>query len=86
MLHVAGMLAPLAKDLIVYCNGDESVTAAIETATNGRRVTIEPRKIASLECKSPRHPEILVNFDDGDTRTEAFMVSIVDPSEHLHVI
>jgi len=80
------MLAPLAKDLIVYCNGDESVTAAIKTAANGRRVTIEPRKIASLERKSPHHPEIIVHFDDGETKTEAFLVSIVGPSEHLHVI
>lgn len=73
---MAGMVAPLARDIVVYTNGDASITEQIETAAEGRRLTIEPRKIAALERKNPEHPEIIVRFDDGDTRNEAFMVSM----------
>lgn len=75
VLHVAGMVAPLAKDIVVYTNGDAGLTEQITSAAEGRRMTIEPRKIAALERKNPDHPEIIVRFDDGNTRNEAFMVS-----------
>ena len=76
VLHVAGMVAPLARDIVVYSNGDKKVAEDIKTAVDGRRVTIEPRKIRALERKRPHHPEIVVHFDDGETRSEAFMVSL----------
>lgn len=76
VLHVAGMVAPLARDIVVYTNGDADLTERIEKAVEGRRITIEPRKIAAMERKNPDHPEIIVRFDNGDTRNEAFMVSI----------
>jgi hypothetical protein len=68
------MVAPLAKDIVFYSNGDANVTEAIKVATKGRRVTIEPRRIVSLQRKDPGHPEIIVRFEHGDTRIEAFMV------------
>ncbi|KAM0709177.1 hypothetical protein Q7P35_003213 [Cladosporium inversicolor] len=75
VLHVAGMVAPLARDIVVYSNGDAVVTEAIRAAAKDRRVTIEPRRIVSLKRKDPNHAEITVRFQDGDTRTETFLVA-----------
>ena len=69
------MVAPLAKDIVVYTDGDADVAETIEAAAKGRRVIIEPRKIVSLQRKDPDHSEILVRFEDGDTRRETFLVS-----------
>ena len=80
------MVAPLAKEIVVYTNGDESVTQKISAVLDGRRVTIESRRIVSLQRKRPNHPEILVRFDDGDTRSEAFMVRISNPLRSFHAV
>jgi len=69
------MVAPLAKNIIVYTNGDANVTGSIEAAVKGRRVTVEPRRILSMERKDPEQSETLVHFEDGGKRTETFMVS-----------
>ena len=69
------MVAPLARNIVIYSNGDANVSEAIKAASKGRRVTIEPRKIVSLQRKYPDHTEIIVHFDNGKTRNEAFMVS-----------
>ena len=69
------MVAALARDIVVYTNGDADVTKTLQAAAEGRRVTIEPRRITSLQRKHPDHSEILIHFEDGDPRTEAFMVS-----------
>lgn len=69
------MVAPLATDIVVYSNGDANVTEAIKAAAKGRRMIIEPRRIVSLKRKDPNHSEIIVRFEDGDSRTETFLVS-----------
>ena len=70
------MVAPLTKDIVIYTNGDANVTEKLQAAVECRRVIIEPRRITSLQQgKDPNHPEILVHLEDGDTRTEAFLVS-----------
>lgn len=69
------MVAPLAKDIVVYTNGDANVTETIKAAAKDRHVTVEPRKIVSMQRKDPDHSEILVHFEDGDTRSETFLVS-----------
>lgn len=78
------MVAPLAKDIVVYTNGDADVTEKMLKATEGKRVTVEARRIVSLERKQPDQPEIVVRFEDGGMREEAFMVrtsgSVSDPS------
>jgi hypothetical protein len=43
-------------------------------ATEGKRVTVEPRKIAAIERKHSDHTEVIVHFEDGNTREETFMV------------
>ena len=83
MLHVAGMVAPLARNIVVYTDGDANVTETIEAAAKGRRVTVEPRKIVSLKRKDPGHSEILVNFEDGKSRTETFLVSNIRPRNSI---
>lgn len=75
VLHVAGMVAPLAKDIVVYSDGDESIAEQLKKAMDGRRVSIETRRILALERKHPDHPEVIVRLDGVDTRSEAFMVS-----------
>lgn len=70
------MVAPLAKNIVVYSNGDATITEQIRTAVEGRRVSVEMRKIVALERKHPDHPEVIVRLDDGSTRNEAFMVSL----------
>lgn len=69
------MVAPLAKDIVVYTNGNANVTETIRAAAKGRRVTVEPRKIVTLQRNDPNHSEILVHFEDGDERAETFLVS-----------
>ena len=65
----------MAKDIVVYTDGDANVTETIQAAAKGRRVSVEPRKIVSMQRKGPDHSEILVHFEDGDTRSETFLVS-----------
>ena len=69
------MVAALARDIVVYTNGDADVTETLQAAAEGRRVTIEPRRIVSLQRKDTNHSKIIVHFEDGETRTEAFLVS-----------
>jgi hypothetical protein len=69
------MVAPLARDIVVYTDGDANVTETIEAAAKGRCVTVEPRKIVSLKRKDAGHSKILVNFEDGKSRMETFLVS-----------
>jgi hypothetical protein len=78
------MVAPLARNIVIYSNGDANVTEAISSAAKGRRVTLEPRGIVSLQRKDPDRLEIVVRFEDGDTRIEAFMVR-EQLSDYLHV-
>ena len=70
------MVAPLAKDIVVYSNGDLDVTEKMLKTTEGKRVTVESRRIVALERKHPDHPKIVVHFPDGSTREEAFMVRV----------
>lgn len=65
----------MAKDIVVYTDGDANVTETIQAAAKGRRVSVEPRKIVSMQRKDPDHSEILVHFEDGDKRSETFLVS-----------
>jgi hypothetical protein len=74
VLHMAGMAAPLAKELVVYADGDSSIAKQMTAATEGKRVTVEPRKIAAIERKHSDHTEVIVHFEDGNTREETFMV------------
>lgn len=78
VLHVAGMVAPLAKDIVVYSNGDASIAEQLKTAMDGRRASIETRRIVALERKHPDYPEVIVHLDDGSRRSEAFMVSFLN--------
>jgi hypothetical protein len=71
------MVAPLAKDIVVYSNGDADVTEKMLAATDGKRVTVESRKIVALERKDPDFPEVVVRFADGNTREEAFIVGLI---------
>jgi hypothetical protein len=74
VLHMAGMAAPLAKELVVYADGDSSTAKQMTAATEGKRVMVEPRKIAAIERKHPDHTEVVVHFEDGSTKEETFMV------------
>lgn len=74
VLHMAGMAAPLAKNLVVYADGDSNIAKQMTTAVEGKRLTVEPRKIASIERKHPDHTEVIVHFEDGSTKEETFMV------------
>lgn len=76
----------MARDIVVYSNGDEGVAEKIRAATKGRRVVIEPRKIASLRRKEPGHSEVVVRFSEGDTRTETFLVSTLELLKHRKLV
>jgi hypothetical protein len=71
------MVAPLAKDIVVYSNGDADVTEKMLAATEGKRVTVESRRIVALQRKDPERPVVVVRFADGSTRDEAFMVRLI---------
>lgn len=75
VLHASGMAASLAKNVVVYTNGDDSVTESMTAATKNRRITIEGKKIMSISRKQAGRSDVVVHLEDGSTRTEAFMVS-----------
>ena len=75
VLHLAGMAAPLARNLTVYTNGDESVTQAILAACEDKRVSVEPRKIKSIKRKDDKRSDVIISFEFGESRDETFMVS-----------
>ena len=70
-------MAPLAKDIVVYSNGDTDVTEKMLAATEGKRATVESRRIVALQRKDPERPEVVVRFADGSMRDEAFMVRLI---------
>lgn len=78
VLHIAGMTAPLAKDLVIYADGDSNVAKQMTAAAEGKRLAIEPRKITSIERKHPDHTDVIVHFEDGSTKEETFMVRTQD--------
>jgi hypothetical protein len=73
-MHMAAMAAPLAEDLVIYADGDLSVAKQMTAASDGKRVMVEPRKIAAIERKHPDHTKVVVHFEDGSTKEETFMV------------
>jgi thioredoxin reductase len=73
ILHMARMASPLAKKVTVYCHGNEELTAQAQKEFEGKPLTIEPRKITAVE---KRGDSVIVQFDDGQTRQEGFLVSI----------
>ncbi|KAA8644987.1 hypothetical protein EYZ11_008716 [Aspergillus tanneri] len=73
ILHMARMAAPLAGKLTVYCNGNGGLAEEAKREFADKPLTIEPRKIASLD---PKGEHIIVRFEDGDSKEEAFMVSV----------
>jgi hypothetical protein len=79
------MVAPLAKDIVVYSNGDADVTEKMLAATEGKRVTVESGKIVGLNRKYPGRPEVVVHLADGSTRDEAFMVRAKPGSSLFHL-
>lgn len=66
----------MARDIVVYSNGDADVTKKMVAAAEGKRVTVESRKIVALERKHPDHPDVIVHFADGSMKEEAFMVRV----------
>ncbi|KAL4767474.1 hypothetical protein BDW60DRAFT_220503 [Aspergillus nidulans var. acristatus] len=73
ILHMARMASPLAKKVTVYCHGNEELTAQAQKEFEGKPLTIEPRKITAVE---KRGDSVIVQFDDGQTRQEGFLVSV----------
>lgn len=73
ILHMARMASPLAKKVTVYCHGNEELTAQVQKEFENKPLTIEPRKITAVEKQGD---SVIVQFDDGQTRQEGFLVSI----------
>jgi len=76
-MHMAGMAAPLVEDLVIYSNGDEKIAKQMAAAVEGKRVSVEPRKIVAIERKDSlsRKSDVIVRFEDGGSKVETFMVS-----------
>ncbi|KAL4741670.1 hypothetical protein BDV11DRAFT_212874 [Aspergillus similis] len=73
ILHMARMASPLAKKVTVYCHGNEELTAQAQKEFESKALTIEPRKITAVEKQGD---SVIVQFDDGQTRKEGFLVSV----------
>ncbi|KAL4756565.1 thioredoxin reductase gliT [Aspergillus foveolatus] len=73
ILHMARMASPLAKKITVYCHGNEELTAQAKKEFENKPLTIEPRKITAVEKQGD---SVIVQFDDGQTRQEGFLVSV----------
>ena len=50
-LQMAGMAAPLLEAVVIYTNGGVSVTKQMAGTADGKRVSVESRKIAAIERK-----------------------------------
>ncbi|KAL4745016.1 hypothetical protein BDW72DRAFT_69413 [Aspergillus terricola var. indicus] len=73
ILHMARMASPLAKKVTVYCHGNEELTAQAQKEFENKPLTIEPRRITAVEKQGD---SVIVQFDDGQTRQEGFLVSV----------
>ncbi|KIX09581.1 uncharacterized protein Z518_00661 [Rhinocladiella mackenziei CBS 650.93] len=75
-LHMARMVARLAASVTIYSNGDITVTEQLEKQLAGKPLTIEPRRITSLERKGTRGSDMTVHFEDGNSKDEVFLAHI----------
>ena len=80
-MHIANYALRLADTVVIYTNGSASTTTAIETALSSlrpnsksrRNISINPAKISRL-VKKPKGPEIEVQLENGEKKTEGFLV------------
>jgi thioredoxin reductase len=79
-MHVSRMANRLADTVTIYTNGDSTVEATLReslsqvkpTSKTARCISIEPRKIAKF-VKGEKGSEIVVHFEDGERKVEAFI-------------
>ncbi|KAI0126672.1 thioredoxin reductase glit [Xylariales sp. AK1849] len=77
ILHMARMATPLAGHVTVYCHGNEDLTTLVTKEFEGKPLTIEPKKITAVQAKNKDgHGGVTVQFEDGSTKEEAFLVSV----------
>ncbi|KAJ4391003.1 hypothetical protein N0V93_004602 [Gnomoniopsis smithogilvyi] len=73
-LHFARQALRLANQVTLYTNGNaelaKQLTEALEAAP--APMTVEAKKIMRLR-KGPKRAEMVIEFDDGTSRTEAFL-------------
>jgi gliotoxin/aspirochlorine biosynthesis thioredoxin reductase len=75
--HIGNMALQLAEKLTVYTNGNdklaEEILASMEKPR--KRISIERRKIKGFAMASDKGSDVVVKFEDGEQRTEGFIVS-----------
>ncbi|KAK1148487.1 hypothetical protein N8T08_009492 [Aspergillus melleus] len=74
LLHVARMAVPLAERLTVYSHGDNELTTKLKGEFEGKPLTIESRKIISVERKGEN--KVIVQLEDGESKEEGFLASM----------
>ena len=74
LLHVARMAAPLAERLTIYSHGDNELTTQLKDEFAEKPLTIESRKIISVERKGDN--KVIVQLEDGESKEEGFLVSL----------
>ena len=77
VLHVARQAARLAKTVVLYTNGVEDVTRALEVelAKTSRDIKVDSRVIRRL-IKEEEKAAVTLEFGDGKKSTQTFLVCL----------
>ncbi|KAK4184514.1 hypothetical protein QBC35DRAFT_477191 [Podospora australis] len=76
VLHTARMASRLAQKITIYTHGNEAYTAALQKEFEGKPLTIDARKIVSMEKTGENH--LKMEFDDGEVVEHGFLVAVPD--------
>lgn len=73
-LHFARQALRISKQVTLYTNGNEELAKQLEEALAKAPapMTVEPKKIKKL-VKGPERSQIVLHFEDGTSKTEAFL-------------
>ncbi|CAI6097772.1 unnamed protein product [Clonostachys chloroleuca] len=73
-LHVAHLAKRLSGQVNLYTNGNEKLAASLPAHIKSSKIVLDPRPIESLSLVDGG-PQVRVNFADGTSRVEGFIVS-----------
>ena len=72
-LHIGAQVRNITENVTIYTHGNKELTAECEAAMSPLKFNVEGRRIKKL-TKAPERAQVVIQFDDGEQKTEAFLV------------
>ncbi len=79
-LHLSRMASRLTDKVTIYTNGADDAAATLhdllanEKGGRAGAIAVDNRRLVRLECGSGHPSEIIINFEDGSSETQGFLV------------